>query len=88
MGAKDDFHLVPRVLQYFIESDFTAALCLFPQNGWLDNASSVTWGILRNIPFVPLLGMLMLPKTVCYILLIFTFYAAVVRDQESVAIAQ
>lgn len=93
------------------------ALCLFPQNGWLKNGGSLTWGILRNIPFVilgaavcllyykkrgenrvfrffwlyillsflfyipvvagaeavPLLGMLMLPKTICYILMIVTF---------------
>ena len=93
------------------------ALCLFPQNGWLVNSGSVTWAILRNIPFVvlgimiivmfyrkrkelpvfnkmwllitlsfafyipvavgaglvPILGMLMLPKTVCYILMIVLF---------------
>ena len=30
-------------------------LCLFPQNGWLKNSSDMTWGILRNIPFI-LLG--------------------------------
>ena len=93
------------------------ALCLFPQNGWLQNSSDLTWGIIRNVPFVilggvicflywknrkrdrvfrpiwlyillsflfyipvavaaglvPILGMLMLPKTVCYILMIVTF---------------
>ena len=93
------------------------ALCLFPQNGWLENSSSVSWGIYRNIPFVmlgldicwlyfqkrnedrifrffwililfsflfyipvvvgssevPMLGMLMLPKTICYILMIAAF---------------
>ena len=92
-------------------------LCLFPQNGWLQNSSDVTWGIIRNVPFVilggivcalwyrtraegrnfrfmwlyillsflfyipvavgagavPILGMLMLPKTVCYILMIGAF---------------
>ena len=92
-------------------------LCLFPQNGWLKNESSMTWGIIRNIPFVilgavicylyfakksedrafrllwlyillsflfyipvavfagvlPILGMLMLPKTICYILMIVAF---------------
>ena len=92
-------------------------LCLFPQNNWLQNESSMTWGIIRNLPFtalgvlivvlyyrkrsevrtlryvwlyvtlsflfylpvavgagaLPMLGMLMIPKTVCYILLIFTF---------------
>ena len=93
------------------------ALCLFPQNDWIHNGNSMTWGILRNIPFVvlgavicwlyfrtrtedrtlrltwifillsflfyipvavgagevPILGMLMLPKTICYILLIASF---------------
>ncbi len=169
LGCGDAFHLVPRVLNYFAEGDFTAALgigklvtsvtmtvfylllyyvwlgryrerekrgltlllwglavirvllCCFPQNGWLTNGSDMTWGILRNIPFVllgaavcclyfqkrkedrvfapvwlyillsflfyipvavgagllPLLGMLMLPKTVCYILLIVAFLRAV-----------
>lgn len=92
-------------------------LCLLPQNGWLQNDGSVLWGVLRNIPFValggvivylyyrkraaipcfrfvwllvtlsflfyipvavaaslvPMLGMLMLPKTVCYMLLIWCF---------------
>ena len=163
LGFGDAFHLVPRVLNYFVEADFTRYLgvgklitsltmtgfyvllycfylrayevkedrkltyviyalallrlviCLFPQNGWLSNESSILWGILRNIPFVilgviivwlyyvkrqeiqalkwlwlsvtlsflfyipvavgasaiPMLGMLMLPKTICYIWLIF-----------------
>ncbi len=97
------------------------ALCLFPQNGWLQNSSDVTWGIVRNVPFVilgavicwlywknreadrvfrflwlyillsflfyipvavaagivPMLGMLMLPKTVCYILMVIAFLKAV-----------
>ena len=99
-------------------------LCLFPQNGWLQNDAGMTWGILRNLPFtalgalvllqfyrrrgenprfrafwllillsflfylpvavgaglVPVLGMLMLPKTVCYILMIRAFLLAVFRD--------
>ena len=25
-------------------------LCMFPQNGWLENSSDMTWGIIRNIP--------------------------------------
>ena len=176
LGCGDAFHLIPRVLNYFVNADFTAALgvgklvtsvtmtafyllmyyiwlgvyrkqekrsvtvclwtllilrivlCLFPQNGWLTNSSDVTWGILRNIPFVllgaavcrlylqerrenrslrwvwlyillsflfyipvavgaglvPLLGMLMLPKTVCYVLLILSFlrYAAAEKDRN------
>ncbi len=166
LGCGDAFHLVPRVLNYFVTADFapwlgvgklvtsvtmtvfyllmyriwlkvygvgedrrmTAAvyaltairvlLCLLPQNRWLQNESSVLWGILRNIPFaalggvivwlywqrraqvtclrhvwllvtlsflfyipvavgaglVPMLGMLMLPKTVCYMILIWAFW--------------
>ena len=168
LGCGDAFHLVPRVLNYFADADFTAALgigklitsitmtvfyvllyyiwsgyyqeekpklltgitwglavirialCLFPQNGWIENSSDMTWGIIRNIPFVllgaavcglyyrnrkddrafrflwiyillsflfyipvavaagiiPILGMLMLPKTICYILMILAFMAA------------
>lgn len=102
-------------------------LCLFPQNGWLQNSSDVSWGIIRNVPFVllgaavcwlfykkrnddrffrpvwlyillsflfyipvataagivPILGMLMLPKTVCYILMIIVFLKAVFRDRSA-----
>ena len=166
LGCGDAFHLIPRVLNYFVDADFTVwlgagklvtsismtvfyllmyrlwlvlyeeredwklsivvyvlttvriLLCLFPQNGWFQNDSSVLWGIIRNIPFVvlggiiiwlfwkrrediryfryvwllvllsflfyipvaaaaglaPILGMLMLPKTVCYMLLIWRFW--------------
>lgn len=169
LGAGDAFHLIPRVLNYFIEGDFAAALgvgklvtsvtmtvfyvllyyvwivryrekysvtlsvvitvlaavrivlCAFPQNGWFDNTNSLVWSIVRNVPFaalggivcflyfkkrkevkclspiwvyvllsfafylpvavgasyVPLLGMLMLPKTVCYILMIVAFLSDV-----------
>ena len=165
LGCGDAFHLVPRVLNYFVDGNFTVALgvgklvtsitmtvfyvlvyylwirvyrsddnkrftlaiwvlsairiilCLFPQNGWLQNESSMSWGIIRNVPFVilggvicylyfvkksedrifrlmwlyillsflfyipvaviagilPILGMLMLPKTICYILMIIGF---------------
>jgi hypothetical protein len=103
------------------------ALCLLPQNGWLENSSDMVWGILRNIPFVllggvvcwlyfrkkaedpvcrnvwlyillsflfyipvavgagavPMLGMLMLPKTVCYILLIVVFLRSVKGKKNS-----
>ena len=173
LGLGDAFHLVPRVLNYFVDADLTAALgigklitsitmtifyvllysvwagcfhvekdkritaavwilaavrillCLFPQNGWLANESGMKWGILRNVPFaalgaliivlyyqkrnvsrrfryiwlyillsflfylpvavgagaIPLLGMLMLPKTVCYILMICTFYSAAAKGE-------
>jgi peptidoglycan/LPS O-acetylase OafA/YrhL len=100
-------------------------LCLFPQNGWFSNSSNMTWGIIRNVPFVilggiicflyfqergkdrvfrpvllyillsfvfyipvavgaglvPVLGMLMLPKTICYILMIIAFLGSR-RDSE------
>ena len=171
LGCGDAFHLVPRVLNYFVDADFTAALgigklitsvsmtvfylllyyiwlghyrmresrqttaalwillairivlCLLPQNGWIENSTDMTWGIIRNIPFVllgtavcvlffqkreadricryfwlyillsflfyipvavgaglvPMLGMLMLPKTVCYILMIAAFLRSVKR---------
>lgn len=168
LGCGDAFHLVPRVLNYFADSDFTAALgfgklvtsitmtvfylllfflhtklykwedehekrtvligliiatvcrvavCLLPGNRWLTGEGSIFWGVMRNIPFVgiglltvliyfrnrndnknfkrlwlyvtlsflfyipvativslvPMLGMLMLPKTVCYMLILAIF---------------
>ncbi|MCR5688060.1 MAG: hypothetical protein K6G58_08570 [Lachnospiraceae bacterium] len=165
LGCGDAFHLVPRVMNYFTDSDMTAplgigklvtsitmtvfyvlmyfvwleyynetenrivtaaiwnlaavrtVLCMFPQNGWIENSSGMAWGIIRNVPFVilgciicvlffrnrgedrvfrplwiyillsfafyipvavaagivPMLGMLMLPKTVCYVLMIISF---------------
>lgn len=177
LGCGDAFHLVPRVLNYFMEADFTAALgigklvtsitmtvfyvllyyvwlghyrekenrrltacvwalaglrivlCLFPQNGWLENSSGVVWGIIRNVPFlllgavvcwlyyknrkdertfrfvwayillsflfylpvavaaglVPILGMLMLPKTICYILMLCAFLRWVFKKRDSLA---
>ena len=48
----------------------------------------VTLSFLFYIPvataagIVPMLGMLMLPKTVCYILILVTFYQAVAVDAE------
>ena len=166
LGIGDAFHLVPRVLNYFVDADFTAwlgigklltsgtmtvfylivyrlwlklyakresvalsaviyltvvlriVLCLMPQNGWLSGGGSVLWALIRNIPFIvlgciiiclffrtrkeaarfkavwllvtlsfafyipvavgasllPMLGMLMLPKTVCYMVLIWLFF--------------
>lgn len=174
LGCGDAFHLVPRVLNYFVDADFTAALgigklitsvsmtvfylllyyiwlgryrmrenrqttaalwillairialCLLPQNGWIENNTDMTWGIIRNIPFVlsgaavcvlyfqkkntdrifqyfwlylllsflfyipvavgaglaPMLGMLMLPKTVCYILMIAVFLRSVKNQRD------
>lgn len=174
LGCGDAFHLVPRVLNYFVEADFTRwlgigklvtsvtmtvfyvmmyhlwvraygakqnravvsvvyllaavriILCLPAQNGWLENSSTVLWGILRNVPFValglviiclffsrrkqirafrpmwilvslsflfyipvavaaglvPILGMLMLPKTVCYMIMICLFYVYAKKGGE------
>ena len=167
LGIGDSFHLVPRVLNYFIDSDFTwylgfgklvtsitmtifyilvfllyknvynkddkstkdigiviyvlaalrIVLCLMPGNNWFTGEGSMLWGVLRNLPFIfiggivvylyfkvrkedkylsrlwlyttlsflfyipvaifapllPILGMLMLPKTVCYILMLVSF---------------
>ena len=165
LGIGDSFHLIPRVLNYFINYDFNMylgigklvtsitmtlfyifmyyiylnnykvkenkkinysiwilsfvrmILCLLPQNEWLTNNSPFIWGIIRNIPFVILgliiivlyfnnrnkdkifkniwlyvtlsfifysivvlgsssisiLGMFMLPKTICYVLIMFVF---------------
>ena len=164
LGSGDAFHLIPRILNYFINYDFTAflgigklitsitmtifyifmfyiyeenykdnkkqieygiwglaivrlLLCLLPQNGWVTNNGTIMMGIVRNVPFVligiiiiilyfnkrdkdkifryiwiyvvlsfafyipvvvgatiiPILGMFMLPKTICYILIILSF---------------
>lgn len=162
LGIGDSFHLIPRVLNYFINYDFNLLLgvgklitsltmtifyiliyyiylnnydinenkkvtisiwilsliriiiCLLPQNGWLKNESIYLMGIIRNIPFallgliiillyfnkrnvdksfhniwlyillsfifyfivviganyLPILGMFMIPKTICYILIV------------------
>lgn len=168
LGCGDAFHLLPRVLAYWLTGDFTVSLgigklvtsitmtvfylmleyvriekyhntqikietkiiwaltaarivlCAFPQNAWTSANSPVSWGIYRNIPFViigvmtvvlwlrdakndkplkllylavllsfafyipvvllahkiPLMGMLMLPKTVMYIWVICMFKKA------------
>lgn len=170
LGCGDAFHLIPRVLAYWLPGDFTKALgigklvtsitmtvfyvlleyvridrsgtkdkesesmvkivwglaairiilCLFPQNAWTDADAPVSWGIYRNLPFVltgimtvilwikdarndsifrfmplavtlsfvfyipvvvlarsiPMMGMLMLPKTVMYIWIICMFLKA------------
>ena len=166
LGCGDAFHLIPRVLNYFINNDLNLylgigklvtsitmtifyiimyyiyinnykekenknityiiwflsiiriILCLFPQNGWFMNESPYLWGIIRNIPFallglvivflfykkrskdkefkniwllvllsfifyfivvlgapyIKMLGMFMIPKTICYILIVIDFY--------------
>lgn len=175
LGCGDAFHLVPRMLNYFIDGDFNAAigigklvtsitmtlfyilmyyiylrfdgvkenravtivvwlsaviriaLCCFPQNRWLENDSPYFWGVIRNNPFVilgvvivvmyfslrgiphirhiwlyvtlsfvfylivvfgasyvELLGMFMLPKTVCYVLILFAFYRYVMDENQRI----
>lgn len=173
LGIGDSFHLVPRVLNYFIGKDLTwflgfgklvtsitmtvfyilvfllykgvykkddkstettgiilyilaalrIAICLLPGNNWFTGEGTVLWGVLRNLPFIvigaiivclyfkvrredkylkrlwlytslsflfyipvavfapllPMLGMLMLPKTVCYVLMLISF----IRKQRS-----
>lgn len=168
LGCGDAFHLVPRVLNYWLAGDYTAplgigklitsvtmtvfylimeyarreryhiegekpllitvwllsicriGLCAFPQNGWISEEPSLLWGIIRNVPFavigiitvilwfrsakndkafklmwlavtlsflfylpvvlfaqsVPMIGMLMLPKTCMYIWMIVMFMKA------------
>ena len=164
LGCGDAFHLVPRVMNYFVQADFTMwlgigkmvtsitmtlfylmllylnrelsgkdnrvlqrsfivltvcriFLCLLPCNRWITNDGTMLWAVLRNVPFiiigilavivfyrsrngnvhfknmwiyiilsfafyipvavgagiVPMLGMLMLPKTICYILMLVCF---------------
>ena len=168
LGCGDAFHLIPRVLNYWTDADYTTALgigklitsvtmtafyllmeyarrdryhvqgenpllisvwalsicrialCCFPQNEWTSAEPSLPWGIFRNIPFailgvltvvlwfrsakqdttfkwmwlavtlsflfyilvvlfaqsIPLIGMLMLPKTCMYIWMIVMFRKA------------
>lgn len=100
LGCGDAFHLVPRVMNYWMEGDFTAALgvgtlvtsitmtvfyllmeyarcirfgvsagkgvlcvtwalaalrialCLMPQNAWTSPDAPLSWGIIRNVPFL------------------------------------
>ena len=174
LGLGDSFHLVPRVLNYFIDKDFTwylgfgklvtsitmtifyilvfllyksvynkddkstktvgitiyilaalrIVLCLAPGNNWFTGEGSMLWGTLRNLPFIviggivvylyfkvrkedkylgrlwlyttlsflfyipvaifapllPMLGMLMLPKTVCYIFMLISFIRKEQKD--------
>ena len=42
----------PKALTYGVlgAAALRIALCLFPQNGWLENSQDMTWGIIRNVP--------------------------------------
>ncbi|MCR4648779.1 MAG: hypothetical protein K5776_06850 [Lachnospiraceae bacterium] len=176
LGIGDSFHLVPRVMNYFIDRDFTwylgfgklvtsvtmtifyimvfllyksvyakndkstkdigiviyvlaalrIVLCLAPGNHWFTGEGTLLWAVLRNLPFIalggivvylffkvrkedkslgrlwlyttlsfafyipvaifasllPMLGMLMLPKTVCYILMLVSF---IKKQQKSIS---
>ena len=101
-------------------------LCMMPQNQWLTNKTSLTWGILRNVPFallglliivlfyrsakehndaafrwmwltivlsfgfyipvvlwantVPMIGMLMIPKTCAYVWTVLIGYSAMKKE--------
>ena len=177
LGFGDAFHLIPRVIRYFSDTDLTpwlgfgklvtsltmtvfyillyriciahyglkestpltlsvyllallrGALCIPAQNGWFTGDGELLWGVWRNLPFlalgalvtwlywknrktyrpfrliwlwitlsflfyipvavaaplVPMLGMLMLPKTVCYVILIWTFFRYVTEKKDTAA---
>ncbi|MBQ8141677.1 MAG: hypothetical protein IJ194_00765 [Bacilli bacterium] len=175
LGVGDAFHLLPRVISYFMEDELIfykglgklitsismtffyilleharielsqdkrrwplytlyglclirVVLCALPYNDWFISPSSYAWGIYRNIPFVlmgilsiylwfttmskkkpfsffylfiglsfafylvtvlgasyvSILGMMMLPKTVCYILMMvcFLLYVQKLEDKK------
>jgi len=103
LGIGDSFHLLPRMLDYFVDADFTAAIrkmsiirnipfvimglmiiALYFNKRKEDAVFKNIWlyvllSFLFYIPVVvgassiKMLGMLMLPKTVCYILMILVF---------------
>lgn len=175
LGLGDAFHLIPRVLNYWVPGNWTAALgigkmvtsitmtvfylileyirreryrdnqeksmlincwiltvlriiiCLFPQNSWTSDEPPLVWVVIRNIPFmmigimtivlwfhyakqdqtfhylwlavllsflfyipvplfankIPMIGMLMLPKTVMYIWMILMFRNAANEEKPS-----
>lgn len=146
LGCGDSFHLIPRVLNYWLDVDFTVALgigklitsvtmtlfyllmeyarrerygikgdkpvlitvwvlsvsrialCCFPQNGWTLSEPSLTWGMIRNIPFV-ILGVMTVILWLCSaktdkscrlmwlaVTLSFLFYLPVVLFAQSVPI--
>lgn len=104
-------------------------LCLFPQNNWLSEASPLSWGIYRNIPFalmgilivilfynrakihkdqdfkwmwltivlsfgfyipvvlwadaIPIIGMLMIPKTCAYVWTVAIGYRAMIHEKAA-----
>lgn len=115
-------------LVYFL-SALRIILCFFPQNQWLSPASSLSWGIYRNIPFallglviivlfyksarehkdkqfkymwltivlsfafyipvvlwadtIPMIGMLMIPKTCAYVWTVVIGYLAMIQEESA-----
>lgn len=103
------------------------ALCLFPQNAWLQAHQPLSWGILRNVPFAimgiimmvllyrngqkgqslavffsflfylpvvlwadqfPLIGMLMIPKTLAYVYIVWWAYKQMRGDVHATQTVQ
>ena len=61
-------------------------LCMMPQNAWLSASAPLSWGIYRNIPVVlladviPMIGMLMIPKTCAYVWTVLIGYKAMKKE--------
>ena len=61
-------------------------LCMMPQNAWLSASAPLSWGIYRNIPVVlladviPMIGMLMIPKTCAYAWTVLIGYKAMKKE--------
>ena len=61
-------------------------LCMMPQNAWLGAFAPLSWGIYRNIPVVlwadviPMIGMLMIPKTCAYVMTVVIGYKAMKKE--------
>lgn len=53
------FHNPGFKMMVYIFSGIRLVLCFLPQNEWLSSTPSVTWGIIRNVPFL-LLGILLI----------------------------
>lgn len=59
LGGGDSFHLIPRVYAMWGLTFARVALCLLPQNDWLNYRQPLLYGVLRNIPFA-IIGILMI----------------------------
>jgi hypothetical protein len=59
---------------------------MMPQNAWLGASAPLSWGIYRNIPVVlwadviPMIGMLMIPKTCAYVWTVLIGYKAMKKE--------